>query len=266
MDFLEKLLKCNENDVDHLVDERLEELSNTSDKKDYLGFTPGLRSLSTPHKGFIPFYTRIRFAMSSTLDYSMDTRDFYYTFAHLVKHYNFENIRNVIVFLMTFINDYFGVSFDRDRREDIQEELLRSTVTDEEYFNAVENLKIGYFKGKRLAKCTERSALAQNILSMFGVEIYYCMGVIDKEAHCFNVIRDDISYYILDYNQFCSCKNGKRSYYIPLLNKIPDEVLTDFFINNKGVKVEVYDFIDGKKKKNGDKEYIIGKWDFDKTK
>ena len=44
-------------------------------------------------------------------------------------------------------------------------------------------------KHKGAAQCTERSALAQQILSLFGTESYYCMGCVDlgdrQEGHCF---------------------------------------------------------------------------------
>jgi hypothetical protein len=266
MDFLNKLLNCEMSEIDQLVDDRLNDLSNNCEKKKILGFIPGSMNLNGAHKGFIDFNTRIRFGVSSMLDYSMKTRDFYYTIARLVKHYDFKNVKNVIIFLMTFINDYFGISVGPDRREDLQEVILNNTVTDDEYFEAIEKLEIGVFKGKKMAMCTERSAIAQNILSMFGVESYYCMGAVDIEPHCFNVIKLDDSYYLVDYNQLCSCKKGKRSYYVPLLNKIPEEKINDFFNNHEPITLEAYDYIDGKREVIGEKEYVIGKWDLEKSK
>ena len=266
MDFLDKLLNCEMSEIDQLVDDRITYLSNNCEKEKIIGFIPGTTDLHAAHKGFIDFNTRIRFGVLSMLDYSMKTRDFYYTFARLVKHYNFKNVKNVIIFLMTFINDYFGICVGRDRREDIQEVIFNNTVTDEEFFKGIENLEIGVFKGKKMAMCTERSAVAENLLSMFGVESYYCMGTINDEPHCFNVIRIDDSYYVVDYSQLCSCKKGKRSYYIPLLNKIPEEKINDFLNNNEPITLEAYDYIDGKKEVIGEKEYVIGKWDKEKSK
>ena len=78
MDFLSKLLSCNEEDVNRIVDEELNDLSNNCEKKQYLGFIPGDRSLHEAHRGFIDFDTRIRFGVASTLNYSMKTKDFYY--------------------------------------------------------------------------------------------------------------------------------------------------------------------------------------------
>lgn len=63
-------------------------------------------------------------------------------------------------------------------------------MIDEEYFEALENNKIGDLKGKGVAQCTERGAIAQQILSLFGTESYYCMVCVDlgskQEGHCFN--------------------------------------------------------------------------------
>ena len=57
----------------------------------------------------------------------------------------------------------------------------------------MENNKIGDLKGMNVALCTERSAMAQQLLSLFGMESYYCMGSINKndkiEAHCFNIVK-----------------------------------------------------------------------------
>ena len=44
--------------------------------------------------------------------------------------------------------------------------LVKTTKTDSEYFDALENNKIGDLKGMGAALCTERSALAQQILSL----------------------------------------------------------------------------------------------------
>ena len=58
----------------------------------------------------------------------------------------------------------------------------------------------------------------------------------------------------------------KRTYYIPLLNKMPNEKLNDFFNNYAPITLEAYDYIDGKSEKIGEKEYIFGKWSFERTK
>ena len=263
MDFLSKLLSCNEEDVNRIVDEELNDLLNNCEKKQYLGFIPGDRSLHEAHKGFIDFDTRIRFGVASTLNYSMKTKDFYYAFAHDVKRYNIQNIRSVIVFLMFFINSYLGICTGEDRREYIQNILLESTVTDEEYFSAIEALEIGYFKGKRMGMCTERSAIAQNILSMFGVESYYCMGAIDNKPHCFNVIKYDGSFCVLDYSQLCSFKNGEKSYYVPLLSKIPDDNADDFFNKCVPMTLDAYNYVNGESVKAGQSDYVVGKWEFE---
>ena len=50
-------------------------------------------------------------------------------------------------------------------------------VKEIEYFDVLDNNKIGDLKSKGAAECTERSAVAQQILSIFGIESYYCMDV-----------------------------------------------------------------------------------------
>ena len=59
-------------------------------------------------------------------------------------------------------------------------------------------------KGTGAAQCTERGALVQQVLSIFGTESYYCMECVDlgdrQEGHCFNIVKRKNDYALLDYS------------------------------------------------------------------
>lgn len=134
--------------------------------------------------------TRIKYALLNMEYYGMESTDFFYDFAHFVRKYNIANKGSMIHNLEYFINSYFGYPGKIDRETVFNDIAWQNTTTDEEYFEALENNKIGDLKGKGAAQCTERDAIAQQILSLFGTESYYCMVCVDlgskQEGHCFN--------------------------------------------------------------------------------
>ena len=123
-----------------------------------------------------------------------------------------------------------------DREQIFNEVAWNITTTDEEYFAALENNKLGDLKNKGAAQCTERGAMAQQILSLFGTESYYCMGCVDlgdrQEGHCFNIIKRKNDYAVLDY----SCpvmsfnREGSVKAYYPFVGTLSNEEFLEFII------------------------------------
>ena len=134
----------------------------------------------------------------------METTDFIYEFAHFIKKYKIGSKGSLIYSLEYFINHYFDFPGKVDRETIFNDIAWQTTTTDEEFFKALSNNKIGDLKGKGAAECTERGALAQQIISIFGTEVYYCMGCVDldgrQEAHCFNIVKRKNDYALLDYS------------------------------------------------------------------
>ena len=208
MDLLTKIISCKEEELKEVINGAVIKIIQTSEQKEKLGFVDVTTAI-TLHKGFINPDTKIQYSKGSVFNYSMKTTDFYYEFAKYIKKIKINNIGNLIKEIETFINYYFGVNKDdRDNRDDYLFSItLGATSDDDEAWDKINNLEIGNFKGKRVAMCTEKASLAQNLISLFGIESYWCMGYLNNdgkiEPHCFNIARAKNSYILLDYSVPC---------------------------------------------------------------
>ena len=153
-------------------------------------------------------------------------------------------------------------------RDDYFDQLAwNTTQTDEEYFAKLESLTIGDLKGKNVAMCTERAAIAQNLLSLFGIESYYCCGSISyngkQENHCFNIAAAKNGYILLDYSIPCYI-NAQTLEYAPFQGKIKDDI-EDILAGKIDMTFSDYEYIirDGKVSRvevDKDRTYAVGKY------
>ena len=202
--------------------------------------------------------------------------DYFYDFAKYIKHNNITTTADLVKFVENFINYYFGKPNGIDNRDNYFNNLTLDTKTDEEYFDAINNFSIGDLKGKNLAMCTERSAIAQNLLSLFGLEVYYCMGCVEhngeQEPHCFNIARGREKYILLDYSLPVSIYKNNVAYdYVPFQAHIELDELEDVLENGLNKNYDGYEFINIadriKKIPNDDyRIYQVGKMHFEKNK
>lgn len=271
MDLLTKILNCQtEKEIDEIIKTEINKLNNSSESIEQLGFLDS-RTCINYHKGFIPFETRIKYSSINMETYSMKTTDFFYEFAHNIKKRNITTLLGLINYLETFINSYFGLPGKINRETIFNDIAWNTTTTDEEYFAALENNKIGDLKGKGAAECTERSAVVQQILSLFGIESYYCIGCVGledrQEAHCFNIIKRAKDYVLLDYSipVIAKKEDGTFNVYLPFISGITNEDF-DKFINNKTLKeFQDYEYIGKERKlKDTSKKYIVGAYEIEK--
>lgn len=272
MELLQRILECNEEDIDTIMQQAIEEADFNSEKVEKLGFLNYGKS-NHLFKGFIPLNTRIKYSNLSIEDYGMQTTDYMYEFAHFIKKYNINTKGALIHNLEYYINSYFGMPGNVDREQIFNEMAWNTTTTDEEFFAALENNKLGDLKNKGAALCTERSAMAQQILSLFGIESYYCMGCVDlgnhQDAHCFNIVKRKKDYAVLDY----SCpvtsfsREGSVKAFYPFVGTLSNEEFLEF-INNRTVKnFENYEFIEGKRSSTeSERLYVVGAFKIDKKK
>ena len=168
------------------------------------------------------------------------------------------------------------IKIDKDLREDYFNELAwQTTTTDEEYFKKLEDLEIGNLKGQNIAMCTERAAVAQNILSLFDFETYYCIGLIDnngkEEPHAFNIAKAVDSYILLDYSvpSYVISSAGKIVDYAPFQGKIKENEIEDFLTGKKTKEFDSYICLitqEGIKKipTKEKREYIVGSFELEK--
>ena len=265
MELLNRILNCSEEELDSIISEAINEANNKSPKVDRLGFLNF--DLVSPYCGFIPLDTRIKYATNNLEDYGMQTTDFIYEFAHYIRSGKLDNDRKIIYRLERFINKYFGYSNVDRRQEILNDKAWNSTTTDEEYFAALEQNKLGDLKGQNVAMCTERGALAQQILSLLGYETYYCMGCINihgkEEAHCFNIIKRENDYLLLDYSAVVCGYNqdGTVKDYYPFIGVLSNEDFLEFLDSGIIKSFRNYYFTDSQcVTDNTVRSYIVGKY------
>lgn len=279
MNILEMIRNCTDEELNVVIDNILNQLNSNAEQNKKLGFADNTTSLSRieAHKGFISPTSTIRFSSNSVNHYNMSTKDYFYEFAKYIRNKNIQNMNAVIKEIQTYIIYYFGINDAIDRRDGfLIDKSYLNTTTDEEMWAAIENFNIGDFKKQNIAQCTERSALAQNLLSLFGIESYYCYGCLNNngkiEPHCFNIAKAKDSYMILDYSvPVPVVKNGKVYDQAPFQEKIElDEI--DDVLNNSSIREFVdYEYLnsDGKIIKvpvNATRTYVVSETSFENAK
>ena len=265
MDLLQRILECKDEEVESIIDEAIKDANEHAEKVERLGFRY-YGKMRGVFKGFIPLDTRVHYSNYIGEEYGMQTTDFFYEFAHYIRKINIKSKTALVHALEYFINGYFVWPGKIDRGTIFDTQAWQSSTTDEEYFKALENNKIGDLKGKGAAECTERGALAEQILSLFGTESYYCMGCVNlgqrSEPHCFNIVKRQNDYALLDYSIPVATYNGDGTFkvWVPFVGAISNEEFLDF-INNGTIKSfdEYYCIMNKQEKTGKERLYVVGK-------
>lgn len=271
MNLLEQILNAEtDEEADKIIAERIKKMNDYATGEETLGFLNNNKSVSS-HNGFIPFKTRIRYENLAIETYSMDTTDFFYEFTHMLRKYNIDKKGMLIYQMEPFINNYFGYPGKIKRETVFNDYAWNTTTTDEEYFEALENNKIGNLKGTGAAECTERGAVAQQLLSLFETDSYYCMGCTSfkgkEEAHCFNVIKRKNDYAVLDYSIPVESykSDGTFKGYYPFVGLLSNEEFINFIETGEIKTFNDYKYVDGKKTNLDTKrQYVVGKYSLTK--
>lgn len=273
MTLLEKILNCSDDEVDRVISEELANASENSIKIQQLGFI-GNGKANCVFKGFIPLNTRIKYESMALETYGMETTDFFYEFAHFIKKHNISSTGSLLFNIEYFINKYFGYSSENSRSVIFNDIAFQSTTTDEEYFQALQNNKIGDLKGKGAAQCTEKAAIAQQLLSLFGFESYYCMGCVDlnnrQEAHSFNIVKKGNGYAIVDYSLPVTLFNqdGSVKAFYPFVGEMTNEEFNEF-VNSGVLKLfDSYEYHNNNQKVliNDQRKYVLGQFEIQNEK
>lgn len=264
MELLDKIINAETNDeIKELIDQEIKIKNDSATKVEELGMS-SYNTGSKPFRGFIPLETRIKYSNRSVETYSMNTKDFFYEYALFLKKHNITKKGMFIAALETFMNNYFGLEKKYTSRETIFNDIpFQTTKTDEEYFTALENNSIGNLKGTGVAECTERAAMAQQILSLFDIETYYCIGCVKKgeleEAHAFNIAKTQDGYALIDYSMPVSRFNdeGKTTMYFPFIGEITDLEFEEFIKGEKLIDFKDYEFVNNKKTSNDKERFYV---------
>ena len=275
-DLITKIHSCKEEELNKIIDLELEKNIQNSKKQEFLGFGENMSKL-TIHNGFINPATKIRYSNGTMNSYSMKTTDYFYEFAKYIKNNKINTKGQIVKTVENFINCYFGINkLEGDFRDNYFDQFTNTTTTDEEYFNVIDSFEIGNLKGKGIAMCTEKAAVAQNLLSLFGFETYFCMGCVSydnkEEPHCFNIAKAKESYILLDYSMPVSIfKNNIAIDYAPFQGEINNTEIQEFLNGNFDKLYNQYEYIVNEevRKKiiipNDERKYIVGSFSFDKS-
>ena len=229
-DFFNIVINCDNDDLENIIKERifLLESSNSTDRKIII---PNERDddYGSYYKGFIKNDVKIYFSMDFVHNacYSMANYDYIILFFKKVKELGIKNKLEVIRYLSSFMDEYLGKFSGVDQREQY---LLQ--------FNG--NATIECFKGKNLAACSERAAMANNLLEMIGIKSIYVTGTVNNDQHAFNIIINNDKYYIVDTAFNCGLYDkennllGNVPFFQPLGNM--NEQLKEFLIHNKPLR------------------------------
>ena len=199
--FREELLNASPEDLATIIKSRVALLEEHADKVEYIS---PLRFKQYIHRGYISRDTTIEFDDTIGAQYKIKDLDYLREAIQCLQR-NKEKINSGLKLfnnIFLYLNSYFGVpkSLDSNNRENdtrwdiINRKKNLSDLEDDEYWDAINNIDISIFKGEYSAMCSERSALAQNLMSFFGYESYYINGHIsvdgDDGGHAYTVVAD----------------------------------------------------------------------------
>ena len=121
--------------------------------------------------------------------YYVDDDRYIYDFCSYIRQFNIINEYELMDYILEFLRGYFGYLPTIKREEMFQ--LLMGT--NNRYLEPNNNHGLSWFKGRGNAQCSEYSLLAQNIMTIFGIDSYLIIGReitgCDKgESHAFNIV------------------------------------------------------------------------------
>lgn len=219
---------------------------------------------------------------NSTIGYSYHIydRDYLYDFASKVRGMNLLDGKEIIPYVIDYLNGYFGYPKDDvDRREDVLYDYALKHAEDfykkhgiplaKGFDNYSEQMQldgsfpISALKGTYSAQCIERAAIAQNILKMCGYNSSIVYGDIQLgrrvNGHCWNSISDkEGNVMLVDYSDVVlAYENGSYSYMKPYIYTISKE---DYEKNGGTISLPDYRIEDKKRIPNQSiRKYAAGK-------
>ncbi len=245
MDIVEMINECNtDEELKALARETIEGFSNLAQKENYnrkyigadLDINPRDYHLAEPNlktrekfdfnylwTGYIPLGTKVVYgyccspttktSFHSGYYFYVDDDSYVYEFFKYLKGKDIETEFDIIFLAYIFVMNWLNkkrVNFNGREREDIDRLLIK----DDDFFyrpTKEHSIKDFYFNGS--AMCSEISLLAENLMSIFGLDVMY---VVDKN-HVYNIYIDHydpedlekIRSYIVDFSGWVDCINEK---------------------------------------------------------
>ena len=250
-EFREKLLNADETETKAIIDSRVNFLEESCDKVAKISPDKFGQYI---HRGYIGSNTNVGFEGGDIVTmgshYKLKNTDYLYEAVSLLQK-NKESIKkgtHLFNNIEGFLNSYFGLPdmANGENRMDVinrKADLLNPKLTDDEYFDALDNIDISILKGEHVAECSERASMAQNILSLFGYETYYMNGDANidgkSEGHAFNVVSNNKGQKnIMDFSITSTMEYRGTNWIVPTSGRIEDY---DSFLQGNKVHLSTYE-------------------------
>ncbi len=202
--------------------------------------------------GFIPKDTKIVYGVDINPQfdsishggfyYYADDYSYIYEFIELMKKYKIYEFDEIIVAINDFIKLMFDDGFERRSKWELDKLFFKN---DFQYFEPTKEHSIRNYYRKGSAECSELALIANNILSVLGIPVTYCLN----EDHAFNIVyklneHNDYDGFILDYSHAVSLYNINLEYIgcLPFFRKIEGGEKEIFEMLHNGKKLHFYNY------------------------
>ena len=191
--FRNELLSVDSDEAKKIVDSRIAILEEKADKPAVISRLPQDQHI---HRGYISRDTVVSFDGTIGGQYKLRNTEYLYDAVEYLRGNKDRINSHIRLFehLAGFLNSYFGIpDTSKDRWEALNAKTnFNSVEDDDEYWDIINNIDISIFKGECIAQCSERSAMAQNVMALLGYETYYAIGDVSvdgkNEGHAYNIV------------------------------------------------------------------------------
>ena len=196
------LAEIKEEQIEEYINNRINELEAGAKKTFEIGNVERFSADASHHQGFISKDTKVCY--SNSQGYYIRNNDYLKEFIQYVKSNNLKpSAKTISKFLDLYFGEYQEISYRNER--DFEE------ITD--------------FKHSGKAMCTERAALANNILAFIGVQSWFCDGAVYNYknmlgCHAFVIVKRTSGKYVI-FDPTYSIYYDKE--YHPYLKEISEE-------------------------------------------
>ena len=175
--------------------------------------------------------------------YYVDDDSYIYEFYKYIKNEDINDEYDIIVAAFEFTEKYFNKGFEPLDRESIHKMIYKDNVR---LFRPVKEHGFSDFKGNGSAMCTERALMAENLLSVMGLEVIYMFDL----GHSYNIYvyhkGEETEIYVLDFSNWVECYNEKfklvgKTPYMGIIENCNNEMINR--VVNEGERLELQDYI-----------------------
>ena len=277
----EVLKELDDDELDDFVEARIDQLEESASKdKPILGYYAeanpkgcakldddlGELTIRCFHKGYIKKDTKFVYGFSISPEgivenegsyYYLKDQQYIYDFCKFIRQFDIEDEYDLFEKILLFMRKYFGRIKKADRND------MFHMIYDKEgnSFPLKKEHDLNWFKGRGSAMCSEFATMAQNLLSVLGVESYIVLGAqkigqYDVDSHAYNFVTfkeknedgelEDTSL-LVDFSSFCNIYNFKRekvgeSPFIGFLDEFDDDFLLRFLYEEEHIAFQDYNY------------------------